>query len=166
MTHACFIKRLFILILLFCVSLQLSGCTALQRKFTRKKKKPKLRIPAYKPIKEYDRRPTPELYKKHFVYWKTWQSSLIQTIGESKKRDIRAIKEIIGNLKDLKSMLTSEKAAELQSHIDKIVLLEERVSRRSLTKYDKDSVVRVLEKQERQIERSFRYDKIKDYLKE
>ncbi|MDP3804698.1 MAG: hypothetical protein Q8Q87_04005, partial [Candidatus Omnitrophota bacterium] len=63
--------------LLLTLLVNLTGCEAVAKKFRRKKKEA-VKAPRIYQIKEYVKAPTPELYKKHFAYWASWQSELIQ----------------------------------------------------------------------------------------
>ncbi len=153
-----------IILIVSLFALELSGCTALKKKFTRKKKE-KPKIIRYRPVTKYEKRPNAELYQKHFVYWKTWQSDLIRRLGESRKRDTRCIDEIITNLEDMKKFLVDEKAKELQPHIDKLLTVREGILSRNLSKYNKDFIGRTLKREMMAINRGFAYGKVKDFLK-
>ena len=71
----------------------LTGCEAMQKKFTRKNKT--VVKPHFYQLKKYTKKPSPELYKQHYAYWESWQEEMVQFIGQNHKKDERAIEEAI-----------------------------------------------------------------------
>ncbi len=142
----------------------LTGCEAVRKKFTRKKKEP-VKIPRLYQVKKYEKKPTPELYKKHYAYWSSWQSELIRVLGQNHKKDMRCIEEIAGNLRDMQNILVPEKGAILGNHIDKLVKTRDIIFKEELTQANKDYVKRTLEREDRFIKREFVYEKVKNYFK-
>ena len=151
-------------IILFMI-LSLAGCDSLQRKFTRKKKEA-VKMPRIYQEKKYIKKPSPELYKKHYSYWTSWQSELIQVLGNNHKKDMRCIDEAVSNLRDMQSILVPKKAEELQPHIDKLARVRETIFNEELTQANRDYVLRTLEREDRYIKREFHYNKVKKYLRE
>jgi len=148
-----------VLVLLFNVT----GCAGLQRKFTRKKKT--VKKPRIYQLKKYVKKPTPELYKKHYAYWMTWQSEIISDLGRSHKKDMRCMEELIGNLRDMQGMLVAEKADQLERHIIRLSGIRETIIKEDLSQYNKHSILQTLESEDRAIKREFCYPKVKDYLR-
>lgn len=142
----------------------LTGCETMRKKFTRKKKAP-VRMPRIYQVKKYEKKPTPELYKKHYAFWASWQSELISVLGRNHKKDMRCIEEIIGNLNDMQNMLIGEKADQLKGHIDKLLKVKDIIFNEELTQANKDYVKRTLEREDRAIKRLFSYKKVKGHLK-
>ena len=122
-------------------------------------------MPRVYQFKIYEKKPTPELYQKHYAYWMTWQSELIKVLGDNGKKDKRCIQEIIGNLRDMQSMLVEEKALEFESHIVRLESVESIIFGNNLTQSNKDYTRRVLEKEDRNIKREFRLKKMRSYLR-
>ncbi|MBI4974290.1 MAG: hypothetical protein HZC19_00485 [Candidatus Omnitrophica bacterium] len=157
-------KRALALVLIFFILANLTGCETMRKKFTRKKKEP-VKMPRIYQVRKYEKKPTPELYKKHYAFWTSWQSELISVLGQNHKKDMRCIEEIIGNLSDMQNILVQEKADQLKTHIDKLVKVKDIIFNEELTQWNKDYVKRTLEKEDRAIKREFSYKKVKDYLK-
>jgi len=157
-------KRIVCVVAIFILALNLAGCTALQKKFTPKKKK-QVKMPRVYQFKIYEKKPTPELYQKHYAYWMTWQSELIKVLGENGKKDKRCIQEIIGHLRDMQGMLVEEKALEFESHIERLESVESIIFGNNLTQANKDYTRRVLEKEDRNIKRKFSLKKMRNYLR-
>ncbi|MFA5146350.1 MAG: hypothetical protein WC515_03100 [Candidatus Omnitrophota bacterium] len=157
-------KKALTIFLIFFLAVNLTGCDALRKKFTRKKKDA-VKMPRIYQVKKYEKKPTPELYKKHYSYWMTWQSELIRVLGENHKKDMRCIEEIVGNLKDMRSILVKEKGDELTPHIEKMESLRDSIFRNEISQANRDYSRRTLEREDRLIKRAFPYDKVKDYLK-
>ena len=86
-------KRLMTILVTVCVALSLVGCDAVQKKFTRKKKAQPKKPKIYQ-LDRYEKKPTPELYNKHYVYWETWSSELISELGQNQKKSLRCIEEM------------------------------------------------------------------------
>lgn len=157
-------RRLILVFAVWFAISSVSGCAGLQRKFTRKKKAPPKRPRIYQ-VKKYEKRPTPELYKKHYAYWMSWHSELISDLGQSRKRDLRCVEEIIGNLTDMAGMLVEEKANELEGHIEKIAGIRDVIARGELSQFNRYSIISTLEREDRMIKKRFCFSKIKDHLK-
>lgn len=157
-------KRLLAFILMFCVLLNITGCEAMRKKFTRKKKEP-VRAPRIYQVKKYVKVPSPELYKKHYAYWMTWHSELLRVLGENHKKDMVCIEGILSNLDDMQNILIDEKANKLRPHIESMVKVKGIMVNEDLTMFNKDYVRMALEREDRAIKREFVYDKVKDSLK-
>ncbi len=158
-------ERTVCLILTLILAFDLAGCAQIQRKFTRKKKET-ARLPAYKAVKVYETKPSPELYEKHFSYWQSWQKEYMQVMGKNSKKDARCINEMISNLRDMQNILIDEKASELEPHIARIEGLKDMIISGDGAAYNSAYVRSVLETEQLNIYNNFRYKKVKDYLKE
>lgn len=151
-------------ILVFFMLVNLTGCETLAKKFRRKPKKT-VKMPRMYQIKKYEKKPTPELYKKHYVYWESWQSELIQVLGQNRKKDILCIDQIISNLQDMQNILVPEKGKEMEPHIERLIKVKEMIANTDLTKSNSGYVLRILEREDRLITKNFAYRKVKDSLK-
>ncbi len=157
-------KRILACVIMFCLLLNITGCESMRKKFTRKKKE-SVKAPRIYQVKKYVKKPSPELYKKHYVYWMTWHSELLRVLGDNHKKDLSCIEGIISNLKDMQGILTDEKAAKLKPRIDSMLKVKEIIVNEDLTMFNKDYVRRTLEREDRAIKREFVYDKVKDSLR-
>lgn len=151
-------------ILAFFILLNLAGCEPLRRKFTRKKKET-VKMPHIYQVQKYVKKPSPELYKKHYVYWMSFHSELEKVLGQSHKKDLMCIEQIISNLQDMQNILVPEKGAELKPHIAKLIAIKDVIAKEELSQFNKDRIRSTLEHEERFIKRQFVYKKVKDYLK-
>ena len=143
------------LAVLFLVALaaELSGCTALQKKFTPKKKEKKAR--AYYQVREYDVKPSMELYEKHYVFWINWQREIIEKLGKNYKSNRRCIDEITGNLRDMAGLLVDEKSEQLKPHLEALDRVKVIIDKRNMTKANETRIRQVLEREYRLIKREF-----------
>lgn len=157
-------KKIITFLIIFSLAANLAGCAALQKKFTRKKKAG-VKAPRIYQVKIYEKKPTPELYKKHYTFWSGWQSELVQVLGENHKKDMRCIEEIVSNLKDMQNILTEEKAKALDPHIDKLAAVGDMIFKSEVTRSNRESIIRALDRESRAIKKDFNYRKVKDYLK-
>lgn len=156
-------KRCAVILLLFFLAFGMTGCDALQRKFTRKKKV--VKAPRFYQLKKYTRKPSPELYKQHYAYWESWHGELIKVLGQNSKKDKRCIEEAVGHLKDMQNILIPSKADEMEPHIVKMERARDVVLRGNLAFAGIDEVRRTLESEDRAIKRYFCYARIKNDLR-
>ena len=157
-------KRIITWLLLILMMVNLTGCETIAKKFRRKKKEV-VKMPRIYQVKKYVKAPSPELYKKHLAYWSSWQSEMIQGLGENHKKDERSVEEAIGHLKDMQNILIPSKAEEMQPHIEKMEGARTIIFRGELSFANKDYVRSTIEREDRAIKREFCYNKVKDCLR-
>ena len=157
-------KKALSIILIFFLLLNITGCESLRKKFTRKKKET-VKMPHIYQVRKYEKKPSPELYQKHYVYWTSWQTELISVLGENQKKDRRCIEEAVGQLCDMQNILVPEKGQELAPHIEKMMSVKDTIFNEELTQANKDYVLRTLEREDRLIKKDFSPGKVKNYLK-
>lgn len=156
-------KRTILALLALLILVSMTGCDAIQRKFTRKKTA--VKHPRFYQVKKYVKKPSPELYKQHYAYWASWQEEMAQFLGQNHKKDERAVEEAIGNLKDMQNILVPSKAEEMQPHIEKMERAREIIFRGELSFANKDYVRSIVEREDRAIAREFCYGKVKNFLR-
>ena len=156
-------KKWAIIMTVFCLTVSLTGCDAVQRKFTRKKKTA-VKMPRFYQVKKYPKKPAPELYKKHYSYWRTWQGELIDNIGQNNKKARRCAEEAVGQLRDLQGLLIPSKAEEMERHIVSMEGVRDIIARGDITFATKDSVRQTAEREDRIIGKDFCFAKVKNYL--
>ena len=157
-------KRIISILIILAIAFNVAGCEPLKKKFTRKKKET-IKMPKIHQVQKYEKKPSPELYQKHYAYWASWQSDMIRTLGESHKRDKMCIEQIVTNLQDMQNILIPEKGVELKKHIDRLIEVKDIISREALSQFNKQYVLTTLEREERFVKREFYYDKVKKYFK-
>ena len=158
-------KRMCAVIMIICVAVTLVGCDSLQKKFTRKKKETKP-IPRLYQIKKYDIKPSVALYSKHYAYWQSWMSELLQDLGQNSKKDVRSVEEALNQARSMQSILVQEKADQLEKQIKEIEEAKDVIVREELSQFNKSQVLMTLERADRTIKRDFSAKKIKDYIRE
>jgi len=159
-------RNTFTAILIVVLIAGLTGCEAVQRKFTRKKKSKPVRPMFYKELDdEESRRPPAELYMTHFTYWKTWMSELIANAGKNKKRDIRACNEAMANLEDMAKYLTGEKKEELKTYIEELSGIADQIKGVAVNKARMSRLRQQLDKSKARIARKFYYKKVKEHIR-
>lgn len=157
-------KRWMMILAILFLAAGLTGCEAVQRKFTRKPKAT-VKMPHFYQLKKYTMKPSPELYKQHFAYWASWQEDLIQSIGQNHKRDMRSMEEALGHLKDMQNILIPSKAEEMQPHVERMEGAKDIIFRSDLSFTDRDYVRGILEREDRAIKRDFCYGKVRNDLR-
>ncbi len=158
-------RKICTFVMIIFIAVGLSGCDALQRKFTRKKKETKP-IPRLYQIKKYDIKPSAELYSKHYAYWRSWLSELIQSLGQNQKHDVRCVNEALSQLHDMRNILVREKADGLTKHMKRIEGIRATIVREKLDQFNSNQVLIDLEREDRAIGRDFDVSRIKKYIKE
>jgi predicted metal-dependent peptidase len=156
-------RNIVIILMVALAAAQVAGCASLQKKFTRKKKEEPKKI-LYKPVKEYSRKPAIELYQTHYLYWKAWQSDLLERMGKNKKKDVLCMAQIISNLEDMKGLLREEKAVKLEAHIAKLKKAQKIIVSEELSTYNETFVRDTLDRESRAIKREFSLKKVRDFL--
>ena len=157
-------RKIVVFTLIIVLTLGAAGCASVQRKFTRKKKET-VKMPRIYQVKKYERKPTPELYKKHYVYWESFQSEMIRVLGQNHKKDMICIEHILSNLSDMQNMLAPDKASELGKHIDRLARIKDILVKEDLTKFNSNYITMTLERESRYIKRGFIYGKVKSSLR-
>ena len=156
-------KRLSVIVTAIFLTMSLTGCEAVQKKFTRKKKE--VKTPRFYQLKKYTKKPSPELYKQHYAYWESWQEELVQFVGQNRKKDERAIDEAIGHLKDMQNILVPSKAEAMQPHVERMESARTMIFDGELSSANKDYVRSNIDREDRAIRRDFCYDRVKNDLR-
>ena len=150
------------LILILCVAF--SGCAGLQRKFVRKKKKEEKLAPV---IVTYDYEKNlriEELYKKRFLFWRSWHGELIDRMGGTYKKRIECYDQAIMNLMEMEKYLTGVKAQEIKPFVEKMKSIDLDIKKKKLSKGERIRLKSLLEKTKRRVDKKFSYPKVKDSL--
>jgi len=107
---------------LFVLSLSLSGCEPLRKKFTKKKKEVKKEefIPILDPIDYPPSQVSPlEKYKYHYSLWQVWSKDLVQLINEPtmEKRKNYLFTEILQQLDEMKRWIPQESLPKIEEAV-------------------------------------------------
>jgi len=108
--------------------LNLVGCEAFVRKFTRKKKdtgqkeEMVLAPVEYKPTMDHV-----QLYKQHFLFWKSWHDELINALlmNSSQKKRIDCAGQAVKNLINMRGLLAPDKQALLDKYLTRMADLQD-----------------------------------------
>ncbi|NQV04388.1 MAG: hypothetical protein HQ532_02720 [Candidatus Omnitrophica bacterium] len=152
----------YIIVLILCVAF--SGCAGLQRKFTRKKKEEERQAPVII-MHDYakDLR-VEELYKKRFLFWRSWHGELIDRMGGTYKKRIECYDQTVMNLMEMEKYLRGELASELKPFIEDMKSISSDIKEKKLSKSEQIKLKSLLEKAKRSIDKKFSYPKVKDSL--
>nr|MBU1327800.1 hypothetical protein [Candidatus Omnitrophota bacterium] len=160
MVKNAWIQKSIIVVLCICIA----GCAGMQRKFTRKKQQEEKPLPI---VTTYDypiEQRVDELYKKRFLFWKSWQGELIYRMDDSYKKRTECYNELMQNLLEMQKYLNDEKYKELEGFMVEIKSVDPDVKKINLTNSEKYRITQVLEKTKRLIDKRFSYSHIKDFL--
>ncbi len=151
--------------ILICVLLVTSiGCAGLQRKFTRKKKE---EVKAGPVITTYDYAKdlrVDELYRKRFLFWKSWQGELIERMDGTYKKRMECYENAVMNLEEMRKYLSLARVKELDPFIEEIKSIDPDIKKKRLSRSEKYRMSHMLEMTKRRIDKQFSYSKVKDSL--
>lgn len=160
------IRYLFLAVFVLVLCAAVSGCgPTWKRKFVRKRapQEPDA-VFSYQP-QDYQREPNIERYKRHFIFWKSWQEELITKLGNNRKADARAFEEALKDLGEMKTCLKDDKAAELDIYIKKLEGFSDSYSTGQFDVVRSNQMKTDLSRLMLKIDKAFRYNKAKDYIK-
>jgi len=122
-------NHIFLFIVLILI-IDLAGCEAFVRKFTRKNKREKEEVLVLAPEEYKDTRTQEERYREFFTFWKSWQDELIDSLLQKKsnKKLKTCADQAIKNLLDMRKMLNPEKQKRLDIYIDRMNLLRDSIA--------------------------------------
>jgi len=149
-------------IILLCASI--AGCAGVQRKFARKKQKDEKPLPVVTTYDYAKEQRVDELYKKRFLFWKSWQGELIDRMDDTYKKRTECYNELMQNLLEMQKYLNDQKYNELEGFIAEIKTIDPDVKEIDLTNNEKYRITQLLEKTKRLIDKRFSYAKVKDFL--
>lgn len=157
--------RLFVISFLI---VDLAGCDAFVRKFTRKRRKEDLPQEEMVLAPEEWKGPQmtkEQMYRQYFLFWKSWQDELIEALlqKKSQKKQIDCSSEALKNLLALKPLLNADSQKKLDKYINRLKDLRDLISRDSYgssSLSDANSAERI----KRDILRDLSYNKIKNSL--
>jgi len=149
-------------ILIICVSLV--GCAALQRKFVRRKKKQEIPTPVITTFDYSKELRVDELYKRHFLFWKTWHLELMERMDATYKKRLDCYDNTLIELGEFRKYLPDPKAGELDVIIKEIKGIGPDIKKRRLSRSTKYRMTKLLERTFRRIVKRFSYPKVKGRL--
>jgi hypothetical protein len=154
--------------IILAILVNLLGCDAFVRKFTRKTKKEEL--PQGELVLTPEEYKSPQmtkeaLYRQYFLFWKSWHDELINALtqGASQKKQIYCIEEAIENLESLREFLNEQAQKKLDPHILGLKELKGGIGR-DLYGNNLSSNAQKAERVKKGILKDLSYNKIKDYL--
>ena len=145
----------------------LSGCSPeWKKKFIRKRKKD-LDGPQAILVLQPDHKavfPAAIRYKEHYAFWKSWHGELLDSFGQIRKRDIRYMDGVIGELQSMQILLSGQPAQRLRQILVELSDLQAQWERTPSTGQIPISHRGRLESLQREIGKSFHYSDVKDSI--
>ncbi|MBI4431595.1 MAG: hypothetical protein HY587_07795 [Candidatus Omnitrophica bacterium] len=144
----------------------ISGCASTQFEQLKKKliRQKKEKIQPVRFLDEPVRRKNSEYYKEHFLYFHTWNDTLIEFLGKNRKREIQAVREAERHLISLPKYLEPEYSEKLQALAADYQSLTAPLHVNSLPRSRESLVVKGLRRLETRVRRDFAFSEIKDHL--
>ncbi len=155
-----------------CLSLAagvLTGCESLQRKFTRKPKRPVALPSPIISFQDYSRAMTPlDRYRKHYMMFDYWNDELIESLQSppvNPKRFRRASSEALAELETMRDLMVEEASAKLEPLIEERQQLNTQLHSPAFNASSSLALVRTLEAQTRAIARDFFWRDVQEQVK-
>jgi hypothetical protein len=163
-------RVLFTVAVMLMVTLSLSSCETLKKKFTRKKKADAIQSAEFQPVLEPQDYPAPErnpveMYKNHYALLKVWYHDLWAGVSEhgSDGAVSYGIKQSLDHIEQMKALLNSGKAQELSKLADLLKYYKESLDKlpamRNYSRIQSD-----LRAYDRMLRGQFRIDVVKGEL--
>lgn len=148
--------------------INLVGCEAIVRKFTRKPKLDETRREEMVLVpEEYkgSQMTKEETYRKSLTYWNSWQNELVTALLDkaSYKKRVSCIKEAMKYLKEMQAMLKGSKREQFDTYMKRMLELQVSVTEDS-SGYHLSRDHNTAEHLRLEILRYFSYGDIKDFL--
>jgi len=161
-------RKIFRSLVISFLIVNLLGCEAFVRKFTRKtKKENNLKEEMVLAPEEWSgpQMTSEQIYRQYFMFWKSWQDELIEALlqKKSQKKKIDCSLEAIKNLLGLRTLLNAQAQKKLDNYINQNKDLRDSISRDSYGS-SSSSYANSAERIKRNILRDFSYNKIKNSL--
>lgn len=126
------INKVLVLSLVGFICINLIGCEAFVRKFTRKPKKDKYQQEelVLAPVEYKAPVMTPEQkYRQSFLYWQSWQDELIEALSTSikRKKAIDCASQALKNLNDLSPLLDEKNQKILDNYVKQLNSLKDEI---------------------------------------
>ena len=147
------------------MTIALSGCYSLRKKFVRKKKSKEPR-PVYVDFKEYPGENPEELYDNYYLFAAAWMDEIVNGLGTSYnyKRQRHAFNEVMHNLDRINGILTEEGRMKLKPIYDELAGLNKKVSP-NMTDIDKSFILRRVEIIRLRFSRNFKHSKASQWIR-
>ena len=162
-----FVKRFFVLALIGLLACQSTGCSPeWRRKFVRKRAKP-VEEPQAVLVLEKDPKamfPAAVRYREHYAYWRTWHGELLISLGEIRKRDLRYLDGVIGELRSMQALLTGQPSQRMRDILVELSDLRGEWEKTPQAVQLPFSERTRLEKLQREITKKFHFSEIKDSI--
>ena len=158
-------RKAFSILLIIAILMNTAGCSEEWRKKFIRKKKEVAKKPRIWQDKKYSNEPTQALYDKHYNYTVSWLSELSGGIGQNNKKDLMCAEEALAQIESMQYCLISDKAKELDKHINRLKEVRDTIKKGDLGDANKDYIRSTVDREERFIRSEFYYNKIKNFMK-
>jgi uncharacterized protein YeeX (DUF496 family) len=162
------IKKILSVLLFSSLLLDLLGCEAFTRKFTRKSKKSDAAIEMVLVPQEYlgPNLTKEEIYRQYYTYWSSWQDELINALiqNASLKKKVDCAQQALKNLVNMKMMLVEDAQKNFDLEIAKLNDLLAYIQK-DIYGANNSRNLRAAEQIKSNIHQGFIYPKIRNYLK-
>ncbi len=145
----------------------LIGCEAFARKFTRKSKKDKNAVEMVLAPEEWKgpKMTKEERYRQYHLFWKSWHDELINALQQNStmKKKVGCCEQAIKNMNGMRSLLNESKQKQLDVYLRQMIDLASEI-RSDLYGASANSYCLRLDKLRMHMQEGFSYDDIKNDL--
>ncbi|MCP4653143.1 MAG: hypothetical protein GY858_07160 [Candidatus Omnitrophica bacterium] len=159
-------KKLLIL-LSICIVFACVGCHSVRQKFVRKSKYKK-EIPVYVDFKEYPKAPPRAVYNDYCLFVRGWLQDLSRALGDgkSRKRQRRAVNEVIMNLEQIIEFYNDEGKAKISPLREELLVIRDDIEKYPiLNDLKRNFLITKVERIRHKFETRFKYSDAKEWLK-
>ncbi len=160
-------RKLFIFMIGTVLIINLAGCEAFARKFTRKSKKDKGAVEMVLAPEEWTgpKMTKEERYRQYHLFWKSWHEELYNALQQNStmKKKVDCCGQIIKNLNGMRLLLNESKQKQLDVYIKQMIDLASEI-KSDIYGASANSYCLRLDKLRMHMQESFSYDDIKNDL--
>jgi hypothetical protein len=147
------------------LSVSLSGCETLKKKFTREPQKQKKSPVAALDSGAAQSYPNSVLYQSHYVLWKSWQDELVISLGGNHKKETECAERALSEQKGMKNLLNEAGQAAIEPFVVELENLASRVENGNLSFAGTKQLKNELDQYKSRFEKKFHYHKITSWIK-
>ena len=158
-------RKVNIFFIFIVITIFLSGCYSLRKKFVRKRKSKKPQ-PVYVDFKEYPPDNPQDLYDNYYLFAAAWMDEIVNGLSGSYnyKRQRHAFSEVMHNLDRINSIFTEEGKSKLKPIYDEMSVLNKKFSP-NMTNMDKNFILRRIEVIRLKFGKNFTHSKVSQWIK-
>lgn len=160
-------RKFFVFFIGMILVINLAGCEAFTRKFTRKSKKDKNPEEMVLAPEEWKgpKMTKEERYRQYLLFWKSWHDELVNALQQNStmKKKIDCCEQVLKNMNGMRSLLNESKQKQLDVYLRQMTELQSEI-KSDIYNASANSYCLRLDKLRMHIQEGFYYNDIKNDL--